>query len=71
MIHYDNRFWGLHLLFQTFGSAFPRALLFASLAALQTFLLYQYAPESVTMSLKNPTLFQIFGFVVGFALVFR
>lgn len=38
---------------------------------LQTALIFLYAPDSVKMALKNPTIFQIYGFVVGFALVFR
>ncbi|KAG2488737.1 hypothetical protein HYH03_012736 [Edaphochlamys debaryana] len=71
MILYENHYWGIPLLLHLYGSAFPRALLFASLAALETALLYQYAPTYITQSLKNPTIFQIFGFVVGFALVFR
>ncbi|KXZ44684.1 hypothetical protein GPECTOR_63g13 [Gonium pectorale] len=71
MILYDNRYWGLPLIGRLYGSAFPRAFLFASLTALETALLYKYAYHQIAGGLRNPTIFQIFAFVVGFALVFR
>ncbi|KAG2432141.1 hypothetical protein HXX76_009067 [Chlamydomonas incerta] len=71
MIIYENWLWGLPLLTRGYGSAFPRAFLFAAISALETAILFVYAPDNIKKALKNPTIFQIYGFVVGFALVFR
>mmetsp|Transcript_25095 Transcript_25095/g.45441 ORF Transcript_25095/g.45441 Transcript_25095/m.45441 type:complete len:188 (+) Transcript_25095:107-670(+) len=71
MIVYSNGFWGLPILFRLYGSAFPRSLFFASSSSMATAILYYYGSTNVITTLKNPFAYQIFGSVVGFALVFR
>ena len=71
MIVYENKLWGLPTLLQVHGSAFPRALLFASVCAIVTAMLYKFGPDATTGAIRNPVMYQIFAFVVGFSVVFR
>jgi len=71
MIVYSNDFWGLSILFRLYGSAFPRAAMFASISALMTAILYYYAPSSIKYSISNPFAYTIYGSLVSFAVVFR
>ena len=82
MIYYSKQYWGLVQLMRFYGSAIPRAMPFA-LASAGLTLAYEFLSEQHTVSGwfsefpvpvgRDPTPypFQVFGFVVGFILVFR
>lgn len=72
MIRYSKKYWGLHVLFRMYGSAFPRALPFSlASAALAGFLAF-FFPTSTTWDLfSHPYPFQTFAFIAGFMVVFR
>eukprot|EP00892_Ulva_mutabilis_P004192 jgi/Ulvmu1/2144/UM129_0003.1 len=72
MIRYSKKYWGLHVLFRMYGSAFPRALPFSLSSAAIAGLLAAFFPTSTTWELfKHPYPFQTFAFVAGFMIVFR
>lgn len=60
----------LPLMGRLYGSAVPRALLFATLAALERVMLLGLGLKNITTCLMNRTIFFISGFLVGFTLVF-
>mmetsp|Transcript_31456 Transcript_31456/g.57132 ORF Transcript_31456/g.57132 Transcript_31456/m.57132 type:complete len:411 (-) Transcript_31456:850-2082(-) len=71
MIVYSNNLWGLAILFRLYGSAFPRAVVFASISALMTAILYYYGPSPIIYSISNPFAYSMYGSLVSFAVVFR
>ena len=72
MIRYSKKYWGLHVLFRMYGSAFPRALPFSIASAALAGALAGFFPTSTSWDLfKHPYPFQTFAFVAGFMIVFR
>lgn len=72
MIRYSKKYWGLHVLFRWYGSAFPRALPFSLASAAIAGVLASFFPTSTTWDLfKHPYPFQTFAFIAGFMVVFR
>lgn len=60
MIHYDSkRAFGLPLLFQLYGSSFPKAFFLGLASALLTILVWYNIPKHLEMEMKNPLAFQV------------
>ncbi|KAK9864551.1 hypothetical protein WJX84_008203 [Apatococcus fuscideae] len=71
MITYSKVGWSLHLPFRIYGSALPRATPFAALSAGLTALLFIFRHDQFSNAWRHPYPYQIFGFIVGFIIVFR
>jgi hypothetical protein len=71
MIVYDKVLWGHPLLFRLYGSALPRVMPVAILAALYCGLLSYYLSDHLAQLWTNPYAYNAFAFGVGFILVFR
>ncbi|KAK9827509.1 hypothetical protein WJX74_006552 [Apatococcus lobatus] len=71
MITYSKVGWSLHLPFRIYGSAVPRATPFAALSAGLTAILFCFRHDQFTAAWRHPYPYQIFGFIVGFIIVFR
>ena len=72
MIIYSKKFYGIHLLFRLYGSAFPRVLPFSLLSAGLTALLFYYPGQAYFSDIwGHPYIYYNLSFIVGFVLVFR
>lgn len=71
MITYDKSWWGNKVLFRAYGSAFPRSLPYACVAALIAATLSALFDTTGWELFSNAYPVQMFFFVVGFMVIFR
>ena len=72
MIVYRKSWLGLSLMTRWLGSALPRAIIPALFSTFECMLLEGFVPDAVLTSFfEHPYPFQVFAYIVAFALVFR
>jgi hypothetical protein len=71
MITYSKNHYGFGVLFRIYGSAAPRALPFAIVAVLEAAYLHIHQLDYIRKAWQNPFPYQVFGYIVGFIVVFR
>lgn len=71
MLTYDKSWWGNRVLFRAYGSAFPRSLPYACLAAVFAAILSALLHATGWQLINHAYPVQVFFFVVGFMVIFR